>query len=170
MQHFSADQQQTVVFHLKQFATELSSLQTQIQSTDTPNAAASSSSSSAANECNVSTSKSQSTLWDNHDDMMSQATDNIPSLQSDESFDDELKYYLKDTPIGRGNCPLMFWRQNKQRLPLLAKLARSLLSIPATSVNSERLNSTSGNVVSIKRNNLLSEHVLELTFLHENLE
>ena len=168
--YFSADQQQTVVFHLKQFATELSSLQTQIQSTDTPNAAASSSSSSAANECTVSTSKSQSTLWDNHDDMMSQATDNIPSLQSDESFDDELKYYLKDTPIGRGNCPLMFWRQNKQRLPLLAKLARSLLSIPATSVNSERLNSTSGNVVSIKRNNLLSEHVLELTFLHENLE
>ena len=90
-------------------------------------------------------------------------------VSSTSALDDDVKTYLKDMAIGRNGCPLTWWGQNKSRFSCLAKLAQSLLAIPATSVNSERLNSTSGNIVSIKRCSLLSEHVEELTFLHKNL-
>jgi hypothetical protein len=104
--------------------------------------------------------------------MMTATTTNIiadANASSASALDDDVKAYLKEMAIGRNGCPLTWWRQNKSRFPCLAKLAQSLLAIPATSVNSERLNSTSGNIVSIKRCSLLSEHVAELTFLHKNL-
>ena len=90
-------------------------------------------------------------------------------VSSTSALDDDDVTYLKDMAIGHNGCPLTWWRQNKSRFSCLAKLAQSLLAIPATSVNSERLNSTSGNIVSIKHCSLLSVHVEELTFLHKNL-
>ncbi len=85
------------------------------------------------------------------------------------SLEDEVKGFLKEPPIGRYGNSLKWWQDNKFRFPRLALLARSLLGIPATSVNSERLNSTSGKIVSVKRCSLPSEHVEEITFLHKNL-
>ena len=82
---------------------------------------------------------------------------------------DNVKAYLKDMAIGGNGSPLTWWRRNKSRFSCLAKLAHSLLAILATSVNSERLNSKSGNIVSIKRCSLLSQHVEELAFLHKSL-
>ena len=123
-------------------------------------------------------SHSQSThdtgLWHSHDSLVTAAA--IATTNRDEvgvslssCLNDDVKTYLRDPPIGRHGCSLTWWKDNKKHLPCLAKVARSLLAIPATSVNSERLNSTSGNIVSVKRSSLLSEHVEELTFLNKNL-
>jgi hypothetical protein len=64
---------------------------------------------------------------------------------------------------------LDWWKFNHHHLPKLLRIARALLAIPATSVNLERLKSTSGNIVTRRRCNLLSEHLAELTFIHESL-
>ena len=55
------------------------------------------------------------------------------------------------------------------RFKTLAVMARVFLCVPATQTKSERLNSTSGHIVEDRRSKLLTQHVTELTFLHENL-
>lgn len=57
------------------------------------------------------------------------------NTSSTSALDKDVKAYLKEMAIGRNGCPLTWWKQNKSRFPCLAKLAQSLLAIPATSVN-----------------------------------
>ncbi len=108
-----------------------------------------------------------SSLWFDYDDLVT-TNQGQQNADDSESFQDEIKMYLAE-PARKEVCPLTWWKSAQVRLPKLSRIARALLAIPATSVNSERLNSTSGNIVTTKRCNLLSEHVAELTFIHENL-
>ena len=48
------------------------------------------------------------------------------------------------------------------------RLARRILSVPATSAPTERLFSTASYIARKKRNRLLAETTAELVFLHEN--
>ena len=66
--------------------------------------------------------------------------------------------------------PLEWWKENCQKLPLLAKLAKKYLCIPATSAPSERALSLAGYIVNQRRACLLPEHVNMLVFLAENLD
>ena len=50
--------------------------------------------------------------------------------------------------------PLIWWKTNAGSFKCLAILARKYLCVAATSVASERVFSTSGNIVSAKRNRL----------------
>jgi hypothetical protein len=50
----------------------------------------------------------------------------------------------------------------------VAKVARQILCIPATSTPSERVFSTAGNIVNVKRSMLKPEHLDELVFLAHN--
>ena len=52
----------------------------------------------------------------------------------------------------------------------MSKLVQRMFSFVATSVPSERLFSTTGNVITDKRNRLTSEHADQLIFLFENPE
>ena len=145
--------------------------------TVTPAVAATGSSTSSSATASASNTNTQSSsnsatgtgsLWDALNNMIGVASSNITSYSS--SLLDEINMYLSEPPIARNSQdPLNRWRENCQRLPQLSRVARALLAIPATSMNSERLNSTSGNIVTVKRCNLLTEHVAELTFIHENL-
>jgi hypothetical protein len=63
--------------------------------------------------------------------------------------------------------PLKWYQQNENRFPLLSKLARRFLCIPATSASSERVFSCAGNVVTSKRNRLNVENVEALVVLHK---
>ncbi|CAF1164306.1 unnamed protein product [Didymodactylos carnosus] len=50
--------------------------------------------------------------------------------------------------------PLLFWKEQKQILPHMTKLARRVFSIPASSTAVERTFSSAGNVISQRRTNL----------------
>ena len=61
-----------------------------------------------------------------------------------------------------------WWRQKEFVFPILSKLARKYLCVPASSVPSERIFSTTGNIVNKKRACLSSENVDMLVFLNKN--
>ncbi|XP_039618047.1 zinc finger BED domain-containing protein DAYSLEEPER-like isoform X2 [Polypterus senegalus] len=63
---------------------------------------------------------------------------------------------------------LNWWKEHSEMFPSLARIARSILSIPATSATSERDFSTAGCVISERRSQLSPETVDDVLFLHSN--
>ena len=63
------------------------------------------------------------------------------------------------------NGPLSWWKENCNRFPMVAALARQMLAIPATSAQSERLFSKAGQIVTDRRSSLGSDNVGLLLFL-----
>lgn len=81
----------------------------------------------------------------------------------------ELFRYKAEPSIPVHRCPLKWWIARKCIYPNLSLIARKYMCIVATSVPSEQLFSTAGNIVSVKRAALLPENVDKLVFLHGNL-
>ena len=65
--------------------------------------------------------------------------------------------------------PLMWWKAHEFDYPMLARVVKKYLCVPATSTPSERLFSKSGQVVSPQRASLNPETVQMLVFLSNNL-
>lgn len=82
--------------------------------------------------------------------------------------DDELANYMVSETIGLQSNPMNWWSNNKSRFPILAQLARKYLSVPSTSVPSERLFSDAGNHISAKRTRLAPDLVDKFLFLKRN--
>ncbi|CAG8470188.1 1230_t:CDS:2, partial [Cetraspora pellucida] len=82
--------------------------------------------------------------------------------------EDEVSQYLKYPEAKLHEDPLIWWNSRKSIFPLLALLARKYLSIPATSVPSERLFSNAGNHISSKRTRLSPELVNHMLSLKKN--
>lgn len=80
----------------------------------------------------------------------------------------EVSMYKKEQPLSAVSNPLTWWRNNCEKYPNLALLAKKYLCIPATSVPSERVFSTAGDIVTAQRSALKSEHVDMLIFLKKN--
>lgn len=91
----------------------------------------------------------------------------MPSIQ--QKADSEVKLYLSRPAISADADPLVWWKAHVEERPMLSKVARKYLCIPATSVPSERVFSTSGHILSPQRSRLRNENVNMLTFLHYNL-
>lgn len=91
-----------------------------------------------------------------------------PHNSSRESIENELNFYLL-LDAGPDTDPLEWWKENEERFPHVAKLARKYLCIPATSSPSERAFSASGNIVSCQRSALKPARVDQLVFLALNL-
>ena len=66
------------------------------------------------------------------------------------------QYRRKEPCTNATENPLTWWRQNNERYPSLAILAKKYLCIPATSVPSERVFSTAGDIVTAERSQLKS--------------
>jgi hypothetical protein len=81
---------------------------------------------------------------------------------------DEVTDYLAIPQIRFNDCPLEWWKMNKDRFPILSVLARIYLCIPATSTPSERLFSNAGNVMTVKRTQLSNSTFEHLLFLKKN--
>lgn len=81
---------------------------------------------------------------------------------------DEVASYLALPKIHHDECPLMWWKTNKTRFPVLSKLAKKYLAVPATSTPSERLFSEAGNVMTIKRTQLAPNMLENLVFCKKN--
>ena len=82
----------------------------------------------------------------------------------------ELQMYMDQPCIDTDSKPLKWWKLNSSFFPVMAKLAKKYLSIPATSVRSERVFSSGGYIVNNFRSRLLPEHVNLLVFLANNLK
>ena len=63
--------------------------------------------------------------------------------------------------------PLSWWKTHERDLPILSRLARRTLCIPATSAPSERVFSMAGLTVSNLRASLSSDNASSLIFLHD---
>ena len=97
------------------------------------------------------------------------ATDNAAGTttppQQDLAITLEIQPYFQMETLDPEEDPLTWWRDTQMMFPHLSKLARKYLCIPATSSSSERVFSTSGNIVSCLRSTLKPDHVNRLVFL-----
>ena len=66
-------------------------------------------------------------------------------------LEQEMRRYEASGNPGRNVDVLDFWKQNQDVFPLLAKMARIVLAIPASSAKSERVFSTGGLIVTPRR-------------------
>jgi hypothetical protein len=63
---------------------------------------------------------------------------------------------------------ITYWKEKADKMPMLAKVARTFFGLPVTSASSERLFSAAGNVVTSARTLLNSERAEQLIFIHDN--
>ncbi|XP_065199166.1 zinc finger BED domain-containing protein 4-like [Sycon ciliatum] len=93
-----------------------------------------------------------------------------PSTTSSAASDCEVEVtqFFTEKQVGSSVDPLDWWRTNADRFPTMARLAKRVLCIPATSVPSERVFSAAGIIVSKLRASLTHENVDALVFLHAN--
>ena len=82
----------------------------------------------------------------------------------------EVKRYRDESCLPFDSDPLLWWSQHEERFPLLAKLAKTMLCIQGTSVPSERVFSTAGDIVTSQRSVLHPDHVDVLIFLKKNMQ
>lgn len=78
----------------------------------------------------------------------------------------ELKLYLSEPLSDSSTRPIQFWNLRKEVFPSLSKIALKYLTITATSVPSERLFSTCGDILTDDRNRLDPYKLPQLCFLH----
>ena len=64
---------------------------------------------------------------------------------------------------------LLWWKTNQAQFPLLAKVARSILCIPASSAESERVFSAASNIVTEKRTRILPKNLDGLITIKSNI-
>ncbi|XP_036957922.1 E3 SUMO-protein ligase ZBED1-like [Acanthopagrus latus] len=87
-----------------------------------------------------------------------------------ERAEEEVTIYRKVPSIHLSQNPLTWWQVHAEEFPLLAGLAKRYLCIPGTSVPSERVFSTAGDIVSAQRSCLTPQHVDQLLFLQKNFK
>ncbi|KAE9522908.1 hypothetical protein AGLY_016719, partial [Aphis glycines] len=80
----------------------------------------------------------------------------------------EFQNYLAEPQLKFDLNPFDWWKSREDKYPAIGILAKKYLSIPATSVSSERCFSMAGNVVNSKRTSLLTKNVNLLVFLYQN--
>lgn len=76
----------------------------------------------------------------------------------------EVDRYLAEPPTPRDVDVLAFWK-GRQDLPLLQRMARHYLCVPATSTPSERVFSTGRDLIGVRRASLGPKMIRELTLL-----
>ncbi|XP_045158580.2 E3 SUMO-protein ligase ZBED1-like [Mercenaria mercenaria] len=81
--------------------------------------------------------------------------------------EDEVQSYLSEKMVSDTD-PLLWWRDNEERFPKIAIVAKRVLAVPATSVPSERIFSATGLLINKLRNRLSSEIVDSIIFLSKN--
>lgn len=86
---------------------------------------------------------------------------------------DELTMYLNLRPPSTLSSTadlLPWWRENEKNFPHVARVARRLLSVPASSASSERSFSAAGLTLSQRRAALDPDTVDDILFVHSNAQ
>ena len=95
----------------------------------------------------------------------SQQQDNTAQKKVDKEVD---KYMKEDETDFRKDDPLLWWKEREMLYPLVAKLAKKYLAIPASTAPSERVFSVAKNILQKKRWNLLLSRLSKHIFLRKN--
>ncbi len=115
--------------------------------------------------------KNLGTFFKEHENQETPPTSGVAaSLSPEQKCKNELEQYLTTPKLDFEDDPLVWWKSNFSKYPLLSTLARKYLCICATSSPSERVFSCSGNIVTPFRTSLNPQKVDMLTFLSKNLE
>ena len=92
-------------------------------------------------------------------------SDKAPLISPHEIVANELRKYEAEDPESLDSLePLKWWKAREQQLKYLSRLAKRVLCVTASSVPSERLFSSAGNLVNEKKSCLLPESVDHLLF------
>ena len=97
--------------------------------------------------------------------------ENNQSSNESDGIEREIEEFVRTIRASSCHCPLEFWKTNQLKFPLLSKLAKKLLGIPASSAAVERMFSISGHIFSLKRRRMGVKIFAQLVFLklNENL-
>ena len=107
-------------------------------------------------------------LYESDDDETDTST---PQNATIDTVTVDIDKYIRDPVEPRDTDPLVFWSTvGATGYASLGPLAKKLLSVPASSVPTERLFSTAGVVVAKLRSSLEPEMVAKLLFLNKNWE
>lgn len=85
-----------------------------------------------------------------------------------DKIDELVEEYLRTPCLAQEEDPLVFWKNNQERFPALAKIAPNFLCIPASSAPVERLFSIAGKVFRPDRCRLTDKSFEELMFIRCN--
>jgi len=80
-------------------------------------------------------------------------SEDIPEIQ---------RYLASSLAILDAQCPLSWWKVHATEYPMLARMARDILSIPLTSVAVERVFSSARNILQYRRNRMGHEMITAL--------
>ncbi|XP_062576895.1 E3 SUMO-protein ligase ZBED1-like [Saccostrea cucullata] len=113
--------------------------------------------------------KKKSALDDLLGDVFIQKVEVLPKKSPLEKVNLEIIQYQKEKPLSLTGNPLNWWKEHEIFYPFLSHLAKLYLGIPATSVPSERVFSSAGDIISAQRATLKPEYVDMMIFLKKNL-
>lgn len=97
------------------------------------------------------------------------ATSSSQPVVRQSDIDLEFGIYIREDTVEWEADPLVWWRENSSRFPILSPGAMRFLSTPATSVHSEQIFSAAKLVYSPLRTRLDPKRAEMLIFLHRNL-
>ena len=83
---------------------------------------------------------------------------------------EEVTIYTLGDCLDIDGDPFKWWKEEERKFPRLAKVAQRHFCVPGTSVPSERVFSTAGDIVTANRSCLDSENVDRLVFLTKNIK
>ena len=113
------------------------------------------------------TTKKQTAL----DDLLGEAYETkVPEKSFLDGVETEVALYKSKPSIALSECPFTWWKERQEDFPLLSKSAKILLCIPATSIPSERMFSTAGDIITAQGAALSGENVDKLIFLKKNMK
>ena len=92
-----------------------------------------------------------------------------PPNVSDARVEEALLSYWDEPRISQNADPFIYWQQNENKHPEVFLIAKAAFSCPSGSVDSERLFSTAGNVINVRRTRLNPENAEDQIFLAKNL-
>ena len=106
-------------------------------------------------------------LWDAHDSMPSYADQSNVDRSCELAYEQQLDSYLKKPRLPRTTDIYAYWYSSE--FPSLEPAAQKYFSAPPTSVSSEQLFSSAGQLYADKRYRLLGENAEKLLFLAFNI-
>ena len=106
----------------------------------------------------------QDIFWD----LLVTKVENAPS--EIDRIEKEIKLYKDFDPVDLNDNVLKWWQTNESKFPFMAKVAREVLCIPATSTPSEIAFSKAGTLLSVRRAYLKPHKVDMILFLNKNLK